>query len=185
MQGEIGVKMSLEYDPRAGNVQHFSKSKSSCCNEAGLSTDEIKGKHTHTHTTISLISQFAFIKTEAFPIFFLWCFVIGWLPGAVADSRHSSGCPVGPLIFHQPIDLELKAWGRGWRGSPSVLWQPAGAWLGLFPASADCFSFSQVAELCRSREGEVECRRHLGEHVTATARVGGYNGIGDLWLITF
>lgn len=28
--GRDGVKISLEYDPRAGNIQHFSKSKSSC-----------------------------------------------------------------------------------------------------------------------------------------------------------
>ncbi|MEQ2294746.1 hypothetical protein AMECASPLE_007078, partial [Ameca splendens] len=85
-----------------------------------------------------------------------------------ADSSLESGCPVGPLIFHQPIELKLKALGDKLERQPLVLWQPAGACRGLFPASSYCFSFRPGAAPCCSEENEVEWRRHLGEHVTAT-----------------
>lgn len=100
------------------------------------------------------------------------CFVIGSLPGAVADSSHDSGCPAGPLIFHQPIELKLKAWGGKLERQPLVLWQPAGACRGLFPASSNCFSFNPGAVPCCSEENEVEWRRYLGAHITATVWVG-------------
>lgn len=96
------------------------------------------------------------------------------LLGAAADSRRGGGGgggPVGSLIFHQPIELKLKACRRAAGEAAPLLWQPAGACLGLFPVSSDCFSFCQGSEPLPLREGEAKCRRHLEKRVTATGYV--------------
>lgn len=147
--------MSLEYDPRAGNIQHFSKA-----NLAGLSKYAITKKQTHTQNYHSNDSLHILKRLKVFPIlpFFSCCFVIGLLPCPVADIRDSSGCPVSPLIFHQPIVLKLKAWGRSWRGRPSFYGSP------LEPAW-DCSWFPQIVfHLVRAQRCAALRRWGAGSH---------------------
>lgn len=133
--------------------------------------------HTHVHTQKTHFSNHraSISKGRSFShsspdLLLVFC---NWL-----SSRHSGGQQARRRRPSRPIDLSsahrVKAEGmreRGCRGSPSFLWQPAGACLGLFPVSSDCFSFCQGAEPWPLREGEAKCRRHLEEHVTATGFV--------------
>lgn len=113
---------------------------------AACKKERKENKHTHSHgdtyKTISLITQFypwglRGLSFFFFFLFFSWCFLIGSLPGALGDSRHRSGFPAGPLIFHQPIELKLKAGGKGWRGCPSFYGS-------LLEPASDCSLFPQI-----------------------------------------
>ncbi|KAG8010719.1 hypothetical protein GBF38_009908 [Nibea albiflora] len=83
---------------------------------------------------------------------------IGCPPAQPTQILHCGGQQAQQRLPSRPIDLSsahrVKAEGMRERleRQPLFLWQPAGACLGLFPASSDCFSFSQGAALCRSEE---------------------------------
>jgi len=129
--------MSLEYDPRAGNIQRFLNISCSGLNAAYVRDNRKHSHthtHTHTHTTISLITHFSF-----FLFFLVFC---NWLA-----SWCSGGQQAQQRLPSRPIDLSsahrVKADGMRERleTQPLFLWQPAGACLGLFLVSSDCFSF--------------------------------------------
>lgn len=128
---------------------------------AACKKERKENKHTHshadTHKTISLITQFLSMRIEGFVIllFFFFFFLVfcNWLTSWCTGRQQAQ-----ERLPSRPIDLSsahrVKVEGRRERleRQSLFLWQPAGACLGLFPVSSNCFSFSQAAAPCCSEE---------------------------------
>lgn len=75
-----------------------------------------------------------------------------WLASCGGEEHALKRVPGRPIDLSSAHRVKVEGMRERPERQPLFLWQPAGACLGLFPVSSDCFSFGRGAALCRSEE---------------------------------